>query len=119
MGREPGRGKWYSDLDEVNEVTGGGPYPSKMVDLIFSEWSKGEVTFKKGELKGTKKDFKNVYKKIAKERGLKNQTAAQTLLKDKGLTPHHLDDKTIQLIPTKLHGNTPHIGSASDMRNAL
>ncbi|OMI04558.1 hypothetical protein BTA30_07620 [Bacillus swezeyi] len=32
------------------------------------------------------------------------------------MTPHHLDDVTIQLVPTDLHGNIPHIGSASDLR---
>lgn len=48
--------------------------------------------------------------------GLKNKTQAKNWLSEQGLTPHHLEDKTIQLIPTKLHGNIPHIGSASDLR---
>ena len=34
-------------------------------------------------------------------------------------TPHHLSDKKIILVPTDLHGNIPHIGSASDMRSML
>ena len=116
---EPGEGKWYSDLDEVNEVTGGEPVPFANGRPDFSEWSKGEVTFKKGELNGTDEDFSKVYEKIAKDKGLKNKTEAKKLLKEKGLTPHHLDDETIQLIPTKLHRNIPHVGSASDMRNTL
>jgi len=29
----------------------------------------------------------------------------------------YLDDTTISLIPRKLHGNIPHIRSASDLRN--
>ncbi len=114
---KPGEGNWHSDLDEVNKVTGGKPIPFKKGRPDFSEWSKGEVTFKKGELNGTDEDFSKVYEKIAKEKGLKNKTAAKKLLKEKGLTPHHLDDKTIQLIPSKLHGKIPHIGSASDMKN--
>ncbi|WP_425487761.1 HNH endonuclease [Microbulbifer rhizosphaerae] len=36
-----------------------------------------------------------------------------------GVTPHHLDNQTIQFIPTKLHGNIPHIGSASDLRGGF
>jgi len=116
---KPGESNWYSDLDEVNEVTDGKPVPFKNGRPDFSEWSKGEVTFKKGELTGTKKDFNKVYENIANEKGLENKTAAKQLLKEKGLTPHHLDNETIQLIPTKLHGNIPHIGSASDMRNGL
>ncbi|MEL7981301.1 HNH endonuclease [Vreelandella titanicae] len=30
----------------------------------------------------------------------------------RGTALHHLDNVTIQFIPTKLHGNIPHIGSA-------
>ncbi|MFV0379201.1 MAG: HNH endonuclease [Anaerorhabdus sp.] len=33
-----------------------------------------------------------------------------------GLTPHHTSTTSIDLIPTDLHGNIPHIGSASDLR---
>ncbi|HID9395527.1 TPA: HNH endonuclease [Serratia marcescens] len=33
------------------------------------------------------------------------------------LTPHHLSNTEIILVPRGLHGNVPHIGSASDMRN--
>lgn len=41
------------------------------------------------------------------------------MVEEKGLTPHHLDNNTIQLIPTDLHKNIPHIGSASDLRGGL
>ncbi|WP_429177408.1 HNH endonuclease [Kosakonia sp. 1610] len=37
-------------------------------------------------------------------------------MREKGLTPHHLSTNTIILVPGDLHGNVPHIGSASDMR---
>lgn len=33
-----------------------------------------------------------------------------------GVTPHHANTTRIQLIPKDLHGNIPHIGSASDLR---
>ena len=113
---EPGESNWYSNLDEANEITGGEPIPFKNRRPDFSKWSKGEVTFEKGILKGTDDDFSLVYEEIAKSKGLKNKTAAKKVLSEKGLTPHHLNDTTIQLIPTKLHGNIPHIGSASDLR---
>ncbi|ASE98381.1 HNH endonuclease [Burkholderia cepacia] len=44
--------------------------------------------------------------------------AAKNLLKEKGLTPHHLSTTEIQFIPSDLHGNVPHTGSAADMRKA-
>jgi len=53
------------------------------------------------------------------QKGLNSRNAAKNLLKQQGLTPHHLDNTTIQLIPTKLHGNIPHIGSASDLRGGF
>lgn len=57
--------------------------------------------------------FKNELKKQA---GLKNKKAARDWLKEHGYTPHHLSYEIIQFVPTKLHSNVPHIGSASDMR---
>ncbi|KAA6446751.1 hypothetical protein FZC77_22530 [Bacillus swezeyi] len=51
-----------------------------------------------------------------KVKAFRTKTEAKDWLKEKGLTPHHLDDVTIQLVPTDLHGNVPHIGSASDLR---
>lgn len=114
---KPGESPWYSDIPEVNEVTKGEPIPFVNGRPDFSQWSKGTVKFKPGVLNGTDKDFKQVYKRLKKERGLRSANAARLLLLKAGLTPHHLDRETIQLIPTGLHGNIPHIGSASDMRN--
>jgi hypothetical protein len=66
-------------------------------------------------LNGTDKDFSKVYSAIAEKKGI-TQKAAQNLLREKMLTPHHLSANTIILVPRDLHGNVPHIGSASDMR---
>ncbi|MBJ8190366.1 HNH endonuclease [Bacillus cereus] len=44
----------------------------------------------------------------------KNQGKAW--LKEKRLTSHHKSSTEIELIPTDLHANIPHIGSASDLR---
>lgn len=47
---------------------------------------------------------------------IKVQAAASNLLSKEGLTTHHLDKTTIQLVPSNLHNKIPHIGSASDLR---
>ncbi|MGK9160847.1 T7SS effector LXG polymorphic toxin [Bacillus subtilis] len=113
----PGNGKWYSDKPEVNAVTKGEPVVFKDNRPIFTPWSKGTIKFKKGELTGENSDFAKVYKRIKKMKGFKTQAEAEDWLKYTAkLTPHHLDNKTIQLIPTALHKNVPHIGSASDLR---
>ena len=83
---------------------------------IFTPWSKGQIKFNEGELNGTKDDFKKVHEFIAQQRGLSSRSAAENYLKNAGLTAHHLDNTTIELIPSKLHNNVPHIGSASDLR---
>ncbi|WP_017696905.1 T7SS effector LXG polymorphic toxin [Bacillus subtilis] len=113
----PGNGKWYSDKPEVNAVTKGEPVVFKDNRPIFTPWAKGTIKFKKGELTGENSDFAKVYKRIKKMKGFKTQAEAEDWLKYTAkLTPHHLDNNTIQLIPTALHKNVPHIGSASDLR---
>lgn len=113
---QPGNGKWYSSNKEVKEITDGKPVEFKDGRPDFSPWSELDITFNKGELKGTRSDFDLVYIKIKELVGLENKTQAKNWLSEQGLTPHHFDDQTIQLVPTKLHGNIPHIGSASDLR---
>ncbi|QXP98873.1 T7SS effector LXG polymorphic toxin [Bacillus velezensis] len=116
----PGNGKWHSDRPDVNAVTKGEPVTFIDGRPIFTPWSKGTIKFKPGELKGTKKDFPAVYKRIQKMKGFKTQKEAEKWLKEVvRLTPHHLDNNTIQLIPMDLHGNIPHVGSASDLRGGF
>ncbi len=115
-----GNGIWHSDIEEVNAITGGKGIPFKDGRPDFSEWSRGEIKFNIGELNGTRLDFDAVYEKIMKSSNGKfnSKNAVKEWLRDKGLTPHHYSDTVIQLIPTDLHGNIPHIGSASDMRRS-
>ena len=110
----PGDGLWKSDNPVVNAITDNKSIPFKDGRPDFSEWS--EMDFNVKGMNGTKDDFSKIYDQLKDELGLKNKSAAQQWLKDNGLTPHHLDNETIQLIPTDLHGNIPHKGSASDMR---
>ncbi|QHZ46944.1 T7SS effector LXG polymorphic toxin [Bacillus sp. NSP9.1] len=112
----PGNGKWYSDKPEVIAVTKGEPVVFKDGRPDFTPFSRGKITFEKGELNGGREDFSKVYEKIMEVKGFRTKAEAKDWLKEKGLTPHHLDDVTIQLVPTDLHGNIPHIGSASDLR---
>ncbi len=113
-----GNSLWYSDIDAVNRITGGEGIPFVNGRPDFSKWAKGTQIFKPGELNGTNKDFVAVYKKLMADSNgkIKSQNAARKWLKNKGLTPHHHSETTIIFVPTDLHGNIPHIGSASDMR---
>ncbi|OMF84001.1 hypothetical protein BK147_33580, partial [Paenibacillus sp. FSL R7-0337] len=116
---EPGNGKWYSDHSEVKEVIGDEPIIFKDGKPDFSRWSNYELEFELGQLNGTDADFKLVYNRLVELGLAKNKTQAKALLKSQGLTPHHLSNTEIQMIPSKLHGNIPHKGSASEMRNAM
>ncbi|KQY87324.1 hypothetical protein ASD24_05540 [Paenibacillus sp. Root52] len=84
----------------------------------FSPWKEFEIEFKPGELNGTQKDFDLVYEKLVEMGMAKNKAQAKKLLKDElELTPDHFSETVIQMILSKIHGNVPHKGSASDMRN--
>lgn len=112
----PGSGKWLSDKPEVLAVTNGKPVEFIDGRPDFTPWSKGQLKFKEGQLNGSDNDFSLVYEKIKQAKGFESRNQAKNWLREKGLTPHHADSITIQLIPTKLHKNIPHIGSASDLR---
>ncbi|PSU87552.1 hypothetical protein C0W35_21365 [Photobacterium kishitanii] len=102
----------------VNKITNGEPIPFKNGRPIFTKWSRGYIHFEKGELNGTDKDFDKAYDAIAKSENLSSRNAARVFIKDReiSLTIHHLSDTEVQLIPTDLHVNVPHMGSAADMR---
>ncbi|WP_191565934.1 T7SS effector LXG polymorphic toxin [Metabacillus idriensis] len=116
-GGTPGSGKWYSDKPEVLAVTNGKPVEFIDGRPDFTPFKVGkDLVFKEGELKGDKNDFKLVYERIKLEQDLKSNNQAIIWLRKNKLTPHHFDSITIQLVPTDLHANVPHIGSASDLR---
>ena len=118
---EVGNSLWHSDIEAVNKITGGEGIPFVNGRPDFSKWSQGTQTFKLGELNGTNKDFIAVYKKLMADSDgkLTSQNAAKLWLKNKGWTPHHNSTTTIIFVPRDLHGNIPHIGSASDMRGDM
>ncbi|RMC30117.1 HNH endonuclease [Paracoccus alkanivorans] len=116
---EPGNGTWYPDNPDAKKVLGDKGVPFKDGRPDFSQWSKGNVEFEPGVLDGTSADFTKVYEQLKEARGLSSNNAARQLLRDAGLTPHHSSDTVIQLIPSDLHNNIPHVGSASDMRGGV
>ena len=115
----PGNGKWLSEKDVVNKITGGKPIEFINGRPNFSPWSKGSLTFKAGQLTGGAEDFRLVYEKLKQQLNLKSLNEAKEWLRKKGLTPHHKSDTIIELIPTDLHKNIPHVGSASDLRRKV
>ena len=48
----------------------------------------------------------------------KNQKAALDWMKNEGVTPHHFQGDTMQLVKAEPHGKIRHSGTASDMRKA-
>jgi len=117
---EPGNGKWYSDNPEIKEIIGEKPVEFIKGRPDFSPWSKGSFKFKPGELNGDNtNDFGLVYDKIKEIKDFKTQQQAIDWLNEKDVTLHHSSPTEIQLIPTKLHKNVPHIGSASDLRGGI
>ncbi len=113
---EPGNGKWYSDKPEVKNITNGEGVEFAKNRPNFTPWTEGNIVLEKGKLTGTSDDFSLVYEKIQQQFNLPSKNAAKKLLKQAGVTPHHKSSTEIELIPTDLHGNVPHIGSASDLR---
>ena len=112
-----GASNWHSDIPEVNAITGGKPVRFVNGRPVFKPWVVDTITFKPMELDGSKADFTKVYEKLAKQWDLSGATEAESELGRMGLTPHHEDSLTIQLVPFDLHSKIEHIGSASDMRN--
>lgn len=111
----PGNGLWKSNKPEVNAITNNEPIPFSNGRPDFSKWKVGD-DLKVDGMTGADSDFPKIYDKLKQEYGFRTQKEVKEWLSQQGLTPHHLDDKTVQLIPTDLHGNIPHKGSASDMR---
>ena len=112
---------WISDIKDVNKITNGAGIPFVNGRPDFSQWSQGVIEFEQGVLDGTKKDFGRIYDRMKELSGgaLTSRSKAREVLKKMGVTPHHYSDTQIQLIPSALHNNIPHIGSASDMRGGF
>jgi hypothetical protein len=112
---EPGNSNWYSNNPAVNAITGGKPIRFNNGQPDFTPWAKMSVNLAPGVLTGNHRaDYKATVEQMAKQFG--SQKAAEQYIKDNGLTPHHASDTCIQLVPMKLNGLVPHVGSASGLR---
>lgn len=90
----------------------------------FSKWRYQDdkidiLKFKPGELNGSVNDFNKIKDKVKDLKGFRTRYEAETWLRSNELTGHHKSATEIELVPTKLHQNVPHIGSASDMRKGF
>ncbi|MBD2325999.1 HNH endonuclease [Alkalinema sp. FACHB-956] len=114
----PGESIWYSNKPDVNKLTQGSGVPFKKGFPDFSAWEKGKISLP--NMTGKKADFREADKLFAEQQGwlFKNGTpngaASARFRQQNQLTWHHVEDgQTMQLVPTALHGNTPHLGGAS------
>jgi len=116
-----GQSGWVSTKPAVNEATGDQQIPFTNNFPDFSQWSRGQVILPSAT--GTKKDFTEADRIFAEQKGwLKrngepNASASERYRMSKKLTWHHVEDgTTMMLVPTVIHGNTPHQGGASLLR---
>ena len=115
----PGNSTWNSTNPKVNRITKDEGIPFNNGRPDFSKWVSEILEFGDGKLNGTRNDFSLVYEAIRDIKGFKSKAEAKRWLKSMKLTPHHFSNTIIQLVPTDLHANIPHVGSASDLRGLI
>lgn len=111
-----GESKWQSYKPKVLRVTRGRPVRFYRERPDFSPWSKGTFNYKQGMLKGDHKDFGMVKNTIKDKYKFRTQDDVQKWLDKENLTIHHVDTKQVQLVPSDLHNNIPHVGGAAEAR---
>ena len=121
---EPGNSEWASDMAAVNAVTGGEPVPFHDGHPDFRKWARERAFI--SDMKGTDADFAAANRSLAMQkgwlwRGKPNAAEAARFMEANRLTWHHVEGSTageLIAVPMDLHGNVPHIGSASEARHA-
>lgn len=123
-----GEGLWYSDNPKVKAVTGGEGVPFKNGDPIFTKWAKEEVGI--AVTGDSAKDLSLADRELASRwgatdpdtylhNGKPNAAAVERWRVQNGYTWHHHENGTLmQLVPSDLNGNVPHVGGASGARHA-
>lgn len=130
---EAGRSGWQSKKKAVRNIVGedpnrpgfSSPIPFRNGFPDFSKWvRKPEVTLK--PMLGTDADFSAADEEFArlnewlKRNGQPDGPRARQYRETQELTWHHVEDgQTMQLVPTALHGNVPHLGGASISRELV
>jgi len=116
-----GNTPWHSDNQRVNEITGYKPVIYKDGYPVLEPYTQETVYLKK--MLGDERDFIPCDRELAKRHrifkadGTPNRTWGKDYRDKNGLTwHHHQDGERMQLVPTDLHTNIPHVGGASAAR---
>ncbi len=113
----PGRSGWLSDNPAVQKVTGGTPVSFNDYYPDFAPWAQAIYTFAEGQLRGRPHDMILADQRLAADRGLGDKKVARRYRQEHALVWHHREDAvSLILLPIGLHGNIPHAGGASLLR---
>jgi len=117
----PGNSRWFSNNPDAISVTNGRGVLYRNNRPVFSPFRHSVLRFRSGVLDGSRADTEVILRRIMQDRGFSSMNQARNWLRQNGLTPHHRDSITIELVPTRLHqrSSTPHIGSAADLRAGI
>jgi|GEM_PF-5553632 len=116
-GGQRGHSEWFSDVPEVNQITGYHPIQFVNGEANFRPWARARVILRR--MTGLDSDF------AAADRGLmrqypsrwRSQAAVERWRSSERLTWHHEPDlESMTLVPMALHENVPHVGGASPAR---
>jgi hypothetical protein len=123
-----GHSEWQSDDPRVLAVTKGKPIKFTNGKVDLEPWAKGKAYIKVTGNHAVDEASANAA--LARQRGwlrkegggmVPNAAAAERYMKAEGLTWHHVpgaQEGEMLAVPTALHANVPHIGSAAEARAA-
>ena len=126
---EPGNSKWFPDRDTVPGDRNGTNPEQKTWGEILDKYGIDHIAFKDGDIdlssvaRGQTEiddfssdrayNFDQADKKLAEQRGCTPEEVAKWR-KEHGYTWHECSDcRTMQKVPTEVHGNIPHSGGIS------
>ena len=130
---EPGNSTWHPDRDSIPGDRNGTNPDKKTWDEILDEYDIDGIPFNDGEPdfsaveRGTveiddfsddrSSNFDQADQKMAEQRGCTPEEVA-AWRKENGYTWHECKDcKTMQKVPTEVHGNVPHSGGVSEHKS--
>ena len=124
----PGHSEWQSDDPRVLSITKGTPIEFTNGKVNLEPWAQAKAHIK---VTGNHEvDVSRANAALARQKGwlrkeggrmVPNAAAADRYMKSEGLTWHHVpgaQEGKMLAVPTALHANVPHIGSASEARAA-
>ncbi|MBE6424210.1 MAG: hypothetical protein E7024_12215 [Succinivibrio dextrinosolvens] len=130
---EPGNSDWIPNKDEIPGDRNGTNTENKTWEQILSEYGVDHIRFKDGEpdfsevSKGNVEiddfsdnrdsNFSQADEKLAEQRGCTPEEVAKWRQEHKYTWHECSDCKTMQKVPTEIHGNIPHSGGISVYKN--